>query len=1186
VWNSVNESEIQNKSLKEREIIPNKFSSLVFDEKLFRKKLKSVKHEDSMSKSKGINLNLPLPDGSIEEFEFFESPCMSKVLSAKYPKIKSYRAISKSNRFNHARVDMGTMGFHAVIYTSSGTVYIDPYFSEPDQNYISYYVRDHEVDASEYNKTCGMEAYMETLFEEKEIKHNQTDRPVLLKTQGVEIQKRKYRLAISTTGEWGQNFGTKENVLSALVTAVSRINMVFENETATCFELIDNNDELIFLDPDTDPFTDASLGGSLIGQNSIVINNIVGIGAYDVGHIFTVSCTDGVAGIAAFGSVCLFNKGNAVSCIGSRNISNFVASTTAHEIGHSFAGGHSWSNCPSSQGQLSSGSAWEPGSGSTILSYGGLCGSQNIVNTRDSYFHGGTIQQFQNFMATTGSCSEESPSGNHAPEISIPAGDGVIIPIATPFELDGIATDEDDDVMTYNWEQMDLGPTSSLGEPTGNAPSFRTYPPDGNTKRLFPRLPSIIGGIGSKFDVLPLYSRDLTFRFNVRDNHPGAGAMVWEEIEFEASESAGPFRVTSPNSLSFVEVGDEMMLEWDVANTDNDIINCQFVDIYLSTDNAKTFDIIIKQNTPNDGSELIEIPNNLTDQGKIKIKASNNIFFQFNRSNIIIREPATPGFYLDFAENNFDVCLPEKVEVDILGTSFQSFDTDVFLELLDVPQGVSYAFSNNPMSPNGQTVLSLEFDDFDITENFEVKLIGIAENADTITQSLNITTTGTTFNDFELNEPQSGIAGVRQIPEFKWSNAKNSEYYTLEIASSPAFGNSLVYTEDFLVDSSFIPQIILDDSQLYYWRIIANNKCISSSSEIRTLGTASLDCKEYSAENLPKNISFSGNITIDAIVRVFDVGELADVNVNLIKGQHSDIFQLSGTLISPSGTEVEMFNRNCFAATDFNVGFDSDSPIDFSCPLNSGLVMKPNVDDLSVLEGEPIDGNWIFRLMDMESGDGGQFTKFDLEICAAFSVDNPYLINNNVLEVPTEFSAKIESGHLLVADDSKGPEDLIYTIVQSTSEGSLKLDGESLAVGDQFTQEQLSSGDLRYYHESGTETMDNFVFTVIDGEGGWLDKTEFSILVDDDIISSNSGILDESNFLIYPNPSSDRIIIQSKDKTDNWNIHLYSIEGKLMHKSNMRDRTSLSVTSMLNGIYVMKIFNENESKSFRIQILH
>ena len=1184
VWKSVDEHSIANRSISDREIVPDAYSSFALDFQKMEKRLRKAQHEDFHKKAKGITLDLPLPNGQVETFIFHESRCMSPILSEKFPMIKSYRGVSVTNSYNQARVDFGTMGFHAVINSTEGRIFIDPYFSIPDEHYISYFTKDHHPDIEDRKLSCGVSNHHVQSEAERSLDIKPSE--YYSKSLGTPVTKRTFRMAIATTGEWGALFGTVDNVMSRIVTGVNRLNMIYENSIAVKFELIDDNDQLIFLDGATDPYENPTLGSSLLGQNGTVINNIIGSQAYDIGHIFTVRCSD-VGGVANPGVVCLGGKANGVSCVGQSNISAFMVDTGAHEVGHQFSGGHSWNNCPGILEQKSDNTAFEPGSGSTILSYAGACGSQNIKGSNDDYFHVGNLDQFLRFIETTARCAVEETSDNNTPDITLNIPENLSIPIATPFELDGSATDMDGDELTYNWEQMDTGPTSPLGSPMGNAPSFRSYPPSTETKRIFPRLPFILGGIGSNLEVLPLVSRDLTFRFTVRDNHPGAGITVWEDIELKATDTAGPFRVTSQSSVTFIEVGQSFDVEWDVANTDNDIVNCQTVDIYLSLNNGQDFDILLASDVPNDGLETIIMPNNLTNEGKIKVKASENVFFAFNRSTIVVRQPSAPGFFIDVENNQYDVCLPNQLEIPITATSFQDFDTPIDLNIIEsLPEGVSFSFENNPVATDGNTTLILDLSDIKTTQSFEFTLEGTAENAPSIQQPIQINATGTDFSDLNLLSPVSGIAGLDKTPTFEWSTTANADSYTVEVSNSPSFGSSNVVTEEFLPDTSYLPGIIFDNSSLYYWRITAHNDCIDSPSEINTFGTVSLDCKSYVAENLPTNISLSGTVEVEGIARVFDTGKVADINVSNITGQHSDIIQVEGRLVSPRGTEAVLFDNTCFASTDFNVGFDSDSPLDFSCPLNSGDVIKPQVDDLSIFNGEDIDGDWILRLNDNQAGDGGQFTSFELEICASFELKNPFIVNNEVLDVPTGLSAVIRDSELLVDDEDNFSDELTYTLVVLPLEGILTLNGEELNIGDTFTQEELNNESVRYIHQGDEETTDAFTFTVIDGQGGWIGLTNFDINIANDIQSSVEDLLESNRFEIYPNPTSDILLIRDvSNSISDWNIEVYSIDGRLQLKNVMNNEIRLSMANLSEGIYILKIANQEGSLSKRVSVV-
>jgi hypothetical protein len=66
----------------------------------------------------------------------------------------------------------------------------------------------------------------------------------------------------------------------------------------------------------------------------------------------------------------------------------------------------------------------------------------------------------------------------------------------------------------------------------------------------------------------------------------------------------------------------------------------------------------------------------------------------------------------------------------------------------------------------------------------------------------------------------------------------------------------------------------------------------------------------------------------------------------------------------------------------------------------------------------------------------------------------------------------ISGGDLLTTDNDDPPENLIYTVTQLPSDGSLSL-------GATFTQQQIDAGSLSYTH-TGTDA-DLFKFVVSDG---------------------------------------------------------------------------------------------------------
>src|SRR5690606_2172430 len=130
----------------------------------------------------------------------------------------------------------------------------------------------------------------------------------------------------------------------------------------------------------------------------------------------------------------------------------------SHELGHQFGGNHTFNSTTSAcgGGNRAGSAAYEPGSGSTIQAYAGICGADNLQPNSDAYFHAKSLEEMSTWIAGTGgACITGTASDHAAPVIdagSLPAA-GLTIPVQTPFALSAAATDAGGDPLTYNWEQ-------------------------------------------------------------------------------------------------------------------------------------------------------------------------------------------------------------------------------------------------------------------------------------------------------------------------------------------------------------------------------------------------------------------------------------------------------------------------------------------------------------------------------------------------------------------------------------------------------------------------------------------------------------------------------------------------------------------------------------------------------------
>jgi len=635
LWNNIQEGAIQTAG--ERYIIPQSYRTLELDIQGMQSALGEAPSEKSIRVLYSTTIiALPLPNGEFNRFKFVESLVMEEELANKFPEIKTYLGQGIDDATASARFDITPAGFHAIIFSVNGTVYIDPYSMGDNQHYISYYKKDFEPSEEQLSASCevmGLES--EIALELKELVANG---PAVF--SGDEL--RTYQLACAVTGEYTIfHGGTVAAGLAAVVTAINRVTGVYEREVAVRMVLVANNDLIIYTNPSTDPYTNNN-GGAMLGQNQANLDAVIGSANYDIGHVFST----GGGGVAFLAVICINGfKAQGVTGLSSPIGDPFYIDYVAHEMGHQYGGNHTFNGNAGacSGGNRNAGTAYEPGSGSTIQAYAGICGNQNLQNNSDDYFHNISFVEMVNYTTNSSgnSCPVITATGNSVPIANAGTG-GFTIPISTPFILNGSATDPDGDTLTYNWEEFDLGPAGHPNSPSGNAPIFRTFNATMDPWRTFPKLSDLLNNTQTIGEILPTYTRTLTFRLTVRDNKAGGGGVDYDEIQFSVTNAAGPFLVTSPNTSVTWQGNTLQTITWDVANTSVAPVNAAEVNILLSIDGGNTFTEILASNIPNDGTEQLQIPNLPTTEARIKVEAAANVFFDISNENFTIEDNPIP----------------------------------------------------------------------------------------------------------------------------------------------------------------------------------------------------------------------------------------------------------------------------------------------------------------------------------------------------------------------------------------------------------------------------------------------------------------------------------------------------------------------------------------------------------------
>lgn len=1197
-WRDVEEQSIQQALSKKREMSPAYYRTLALDINRMRATLRNAPVETSPGSRNGnFNIVLPMPDGTAETFSIVESSVMMPGLAAKYPQIKSYKGYSANNTGSTVRLDISENGFHAVMHTLQGDVYIDPYVLGQEEFYYAYFWKDC-ANVLEANPTlaCGSDLLEENILQSNEDEPTSSE-PAVGSRSNVQRDLRTYRLAVATTGEFTNVFGgTKPQAISTINTAVNRLNEIYEREVAIRLILVDNNDTIVFVGPNTDPYTNANVGGSLLGQNGSVVNARVGINSYDIGHVFTGSCTD-VGGIASLASVCTGGKANGVTCFYTSSVEAITTRVFAHEVGHQFGASHTMSNCGGDGENVSPETGYEPGSGSTIMSYAGSCGDQNVQFNSDAYFHVHSLQQMTSFsrIGTGNICATVVPTGNNEPELELPYESGFYIPISTPFQLTATASDVDGDNLTYCWEQYDIGPfIPDLGSPTGEAPSFRSFPPVTTPTRVFPRLPVIIANTSEEVEVLPTYSRILTFRCTVRDNAPEAGAAVWKEVRFRSTAGAGPFLVQSPNADSVVwEVGSYQEIVWDVANTDKAPVNCKFVNLKLSLDGGNTYPITLLSNTPNDGSEFITVPRTLTNRARVRVEAADNIFFDISNQNFNIIEPQQPGFSLTMTPAFQQICLPTDVNIELQADSLLGLDSIIILSVVDgLPEGAVATFSKDTITTTGTSRLMIDFSEATYDGLVEVFVQALVPGVDTMVQKLSFSLVYNNFSALELLSPVNTQAGFFGTSDFTWNDIPNANSYDFQLATSPAFGETIIFERTGLQDTLIRPNVFLDTpNTVYFWRVRPINECGAGAfTPPFVFQTINAQCNPH-INNTEIVIPASGTPTVESKIFVSSSGTITDLNIRNITARYQPISYLRLSLISPAGTEAILFDNQCASTQDFNVGFDDEAPSTIACPPTSGIVYKP-LNPLSIFDGENTQGDWTLqaKVTRVGFGSAGRLNSWQLEFCADVIATAPTVITNDTFPIPPGARSQITKDFLEVQDGEFGPNDLIYTLTTVPRNGTLFARNLALTVGSTFRQSDINAFEFSYQHDGSATVADDFRFIVQDPQGGLLGTPKFNIVISEGATVNTTNLEVSNNIRLLPNPTNGQVQILLEDAIQgDVQLSLYDLQGReLLRQSQNGTNNSLHVdaTNLPNGIYLLSLRTEKRIYTERLVVQH
>ena len=603
--------------------------------------LKNAPARGENTRQSSVILSFPNSEGEFEQFRIIEASVMAPELQLRYPNIRSYAGQGIEDPSARIRFSVSPQGLHSMRLSANKSASFIVPLTTDNQIYTAYSRADRTGDFSDFE--CTVTESANNIISGTNYTLRNANDAIL----------RKYRLAVSATGEYTQfHGGTKAQALAAIVTTMTRVNGIFETDFNVNMMLISNTDDVIFTNSGNDPY---STTGNYNGELQSELTSTIGEANYDIGHLFANLQNNGNAG--CIGCVCVNNQKGSGWTSATNPIGDFFdVDYVAHEMGHQFGANHTWTH----GGNEGSGVQAEPGSGTTIMSYAGITGaSTDVEQNVTPNFHALSIEQVTDYVKST-SCQTEIITGNAVPVVVLIATD-YTIPKGTAFELDGSATDASipENTLSYCWEQIDNnGNLSTFVSPTKTGGvAFRAYEPTSETNRYFPRLETIKTGATSwQWEAVPDVARTLNFRFTVRDNVIGGGTNSSGDVAVTVNGVAGPFVVNSPNTNITWNADSFATITWDVSGTTGNGVNAANVDIFLSTDGGDTYPITLATGVTNDGSHDIVVPNNQGTQNRVMVRGANNIFFDISDTDFTIDPPiiCTATVPTNFASSNIE----------------------------------------------------------------------------------------------------------------------------------------------------------------------------------------------------------------------------------------------------------------------------------------------------------------------------------------------------------------------------------------------------------------------------------------------------------------------------------------------------------------------------------------------------
>ncbi|OXA81152.1 zinc-dependent metalloprotease [Flavobacterium frigidimaris] len=216
--------------------------------------------------------------------------------------------------------------------------------------------------------------------------------------------------------------------------------------------------------------------------------------------------------------------------------------------------------------------------------------------------------------------------------------------------------------------------------------------------------------------------------------------------------------------------------------------------------------------------------------------------------------------------------------------------------------------------------------------------------------------------------------------------------------------------------------------------------------------TSTVACNSYSFGNsfsIPNTTTFvTRTVTVPASgATVSDV----DVSVNVTHAKFSD---LEIQMVSPQGTIVRLFNKNCGSTNSTLAMQFNDSGAALDCGITTEQIVIP-VDLLSAFNGQNTEGTWTLRIRDAVVGNFGTLNSASINICGqTYTLGTPDFDNIDFVLYPNpnkgsftiQFESKSSAGVKIFVHDILGKQVYEKTF-ESTSDFNENIQLQNVSAG-------------------------------------------------------------------------------------------------------------------------------------------